>query len=209
MSEHVVEQGECISTITLAHGFADWKKIWNDPANEALRKLRKNPNVLHVGDVIQIPDKEPKAHPVVTDGKHTFKVKRPRTRLKLVMKDNDEPIAGEAFRIEVGKKVIEGTTSSAGEIDVEIPADETEGTLVFTKRDESFTLMLGHLDPVDEPTGVQARLRQLCFYVGAVDGDLGPYTQAAIERFQGVEGLPRTGEMDDETRDALLKAYGC
>jgi peptidoglycan hydrolase-like protein with peptidoglycan-binding domain len=50
---------------------------------------------------------------------------------------------------------------------------------------------------------VQARLRSLGFYRGAVDGFWGPGTQAAIERFQQGHGLQPTGQLNPATAQAM------
>ncbi|MFL5457316.1 MAG: hypothetical protein ACJ78X_13010, partial [Myxococcales bacterium] len=54
---HVVARGEYLSVIALQHGFRDQRVIWDHPDNAALKKLRKNPNVLLAGDRIVIPDR--------------------------------------------------------------------------------------------------------------------------------------------------------
>ncbi len=50
---------------------------------------------------------------------------------------------------------------------------------------------------------LQARLRGLGFYRGAVDGIWGPGTQASIERFQQGHGLQPTGQLNPATAMAL------
>lgn len=50
---------------------------------------------------------------------------------------------------------------------------------------------------------VQARLRNLGFYRGAVDGFWGPGTQAAVERFQQGHGLQATGQLNPATAQAM------
>ncbi|MBR0666989.1 peptidoglycan-binding protein [Roseomonas hellenica] len=50
---------------------------------------------------------------------------------------------------------------------------------------------------------LQARLRNLGFYRGAVDGFWGPGTQAAIERFQQGHGLQPTGQLNPATAQAM------
>jgi peptidoglycan hydrolase-like protein with peptidoglycan-binding domain len=50
---------------------------------------------------------------------------------------------------------------------------------------------------------VQARLRGLGFYRGAVDGIWGPGTQAAIQHFQQSRGLQASGQLTPTTIDAL------
>jgi LysM repeat protein len=51
--------------------------------------------------------------------------------------------------------------------------------------------------------GVQVALRALGLYCGAIDGDVGPVTVAAIRAAQQREGLPVTGIADARTRAAL------
>jgi|SRR5688500_18742106 len=50
---------------------------------------------------------------------------------------------------------------------------------------------------------VQERLRALGFYGGPVNGDFGPYTQAALAQFQLSVPLPASGMLDDQTLAAL------
>lgn len=45
------------------------------------------------------------------------------------------------------------------------------------------------------------------YYAGAVDGDYGSGTTAAVKRFQPSASLPATGKADTATRDALFAAY--
>lgn len=49
----------------------------------------------------------------------------------------------------------------------------------------------------------QAKLKALRYPVGAVDGDHGTRTTGAVAAFQAQEGLPLTGELDDDTLAAL------
>src|SRR5215471_14917589 len=51
--------------------------------------------------------------------------------------------------------------------------------------------------------GVQIALRALGLYCGAIDGDVGPVTVAAIRSAQQQAGLPATGIADARTRAAL------
>lgn len=45
------------------------------------------------------------------------------------------------------------------------------------------------------------------YYAGAIDGDYGSGTTAAVKRFQPSASLPATGKADAATRDALFAAY--
>lgn len=49
MPNHLVKQGECLSSIAAQYRFA-WEQLWNLPQNRELRLKRKNPNILFPGD---------------------------------------------------------------------------------------------------------------------------------------------------------------
>ena len=51
--------------------------------------------------------------------------------------------------------------------------------------------------------GLQVALRALGLYNGAIDGEVGPLTRAAIEEAQRRAGLPMTGVLDASTRRAI------
>ena len=57
MQQHMVKEGECLDSIALDHGFADWRTIYDHPKNTDLRSKRPDPNVIHPGDKLFIPDK--------------------------------------------------------------------------------------------------------------------------------------------------------
>lgn len=50
---------------------------------------------------------------------------------------------------------------------------------------------------------MQERLRELGFYSGPVNGDFGPYTQAALVQFQLSVPVPASGQLDPPTLEAL------
>lgn len=54
--------------------------------------------------------------------------------------------------------------------------------------------------------GIQTALKDLGFYQGAIDGRIGPKTQAAIREFQQKNGLVADGKVGPKTRAALKKA---
>jgi len=59
-------------------------------------------------------------------------------------------------------------------------------------------------DPyVDLNKQVQEKLQALGFYTGPVNGDFGPYTQAALAQFQLSVPVPASGMLDDQTLAAL------
>jgi len=70
-------------------------------------------------------------------------------------------------------------------------------------------LAIGHLDPIEEVSGIQGRLHNLGYHPGPVDGNEGPATRAALERFQEARDLTVSGEADSETRSQLKEHHGC
>ncbi|MEZ4407953.1 MAG: peptidoglycan-binding protein [Polyangiales bacterium] len=205
--QHVVRQGECLASIAHRHGFANWQAIWEHPANTDLRLRRPNPNVIHPGDVLFIPEREPITRRCATDRQHTFTVSRPRWRFRLKVADHTgEVLAGVGFALHVeGVDPIEGAIDSDGMIDVEVPPWARVGRL--TVLGEEVTVQFGQLDPVSRVTGVQARLRNLGYDPGPIDGVVGARTRRALRRFQSDHGLDATGEPDAATRERLLAAH--
>ena len=52
-----VKQGDCVSSIAGKYGMF-WETIWNYSQNSELKNRRSDPNVLHPGDSIFIPEQE-------------------------------------------------------------------------------------------------------------------------------------------------------
>ncbi|WP_395841774.1 LysM peptidoglycan-binding domain-containing protein [Cystobacter fuscus] len=87
MKTHIVKKGDSIWSIARTHGFADWHPIYEDPANQALRKLRPNPALIQPGDRIAIPDQKSKPHTSPSGQKQPLKVE-PQ---KAPAKSTDDP----------------------------------------------------------------------------------------------------------------------
>jgi hypothetical protein len=56
MGLHTVESGENLSSIAKRFKVSSWQEIYNHPKNSDFRKKRPNPNLIHVGDKVFIPD---------------------------------------------------------------------------------------------------------------------------------------------------------
>ena len=209
-----VKQGDTIISIAHQKGFRNWETIWDHEKNTMLRNRRKNPQILFPGDEVFIPEKTPKEHTCDTNKRHTFIVPTLVTHLRVVLEDeNGNPYAGKEYTLTVDKKDYHGKTDSTGLVEQQIPADakEAELTLWPDEADRSqvlsWTLQIGHLDPEDEISGIQARLNNLGYDCGEVTGQLNDQTKAAIMAFQQDHGLDPTGELDDATRSKITERH--
>lgn len=207
---HVVAQGECLSSLAQRYGFTSGRDLYEHPDNASLRSRRPNPNVLHPGDRVVIPDREARSEPIATGSMHVFRVKALQTLVRLRFVDGESrPYAGKPFTAHVGGQVVEGSTDGDGRIELPVPADAQEATIDLVVQDSpretrEWHIDIGHLDPVEEPSGVAARLENLGILVTNDEAGV----RKALKAFQRAHGLPVTGQADDATRAKLLDEHG-
>lgn len=211
--QHKVVQGDCIESIAARHGLEP-DTIWEHANNASLREKRNgNSFALFPGDVLFVPDLREKSVDVATDQSHSFVLKIPKTRLHIRFLDvDDQPRKDLPYTLEIDGVEFEGTTTADGDVEQEIRADAQSGTLTLNPGqgadEEVYTVDLGHLDPIEETTGLQARLQHLGFYAGEIDGELGSRTRDAILAYQRAYDLSDTGELDDDTKNHLEQRHG-
>ena len=200
-----------MSSIAALYGFADYQLIYGDGANAELRRLRPNPNVLYPGDRVFVPEVTPSKQDCAVDAKHRVVVKRLTTRLRLVLKDADGPMAQRPYTLTVdGEAPIDGVTDGSGLLDQRVPPDALNAELRLQRLADPksgvlvLALQLGSLDPQDTVSGAQARLNNLGFFCGNADGIAGPRTTKALRSFQKQSGIPVTGHIDAATKAKLL-----
>jgi uncharacterized Zn-binding protein involved in type VI secretion len=204
-----VRQGECISSIAKDTGHF-WDTIWSYPLNKELKQRRADPNVLLPGDAVFIPGRRSREASGSTDQHHKFRRRGEPAMLRLRVLENGRARANEAYELDIDGRVFSGTTDAEGMLAHPIPPDARNARLIIgggAIRDE-YVLNLGQVDPVDELTGVQARLANLGYDCGPIDNRLGSQTKWAIEQFQANHQLAPTGEPDEATRQKLVEAYG-
>lgn len=202
---YVVEQGDCISSIAYEHGHL-LETILDDPANQELKRTRKNPRVLLPGDRVTIPPIREKDVNADTDMLHTFQLQRVQELFRMRVLDADEkPRKNLQYLLMIEDKTFSGTTNGQGELKHSIPPNAQRGRVILGSGDdtEAIEVRLGHLDPKEAVSGVQARLTNLGFDCGPVDGIIGPRTRRAIKKFQRHAQLQQTGELDDQTLQEL------
>ena len=209
-TRYTVVQGDCLSSIAKQFGIADWRTIYNDSKNAAFKQKRPNPNVIFPGDVLYIPDKTRKEVDRPAGARHKFKTKTQKTKVRIRLRNEDDAgFSGKKYELDIGGRKLTGTTAGDGLIEQDIPADAVAGVLTLwldsdtSKPGLVWALKIGDLDPVEENSGIQARLKNLGFDPGPVDGIVGPKTSAAILSFQMKYGLPENGKVDSALRDRL------
>ncbi len=216
MPQHTVSEGENLPKIAAQHGFRRWETIWMDDGNEALRAKRKNPHVLHPGDQVLVPVKRRKTESCATEQHHVFQASILKEMLRIrVEMTRGVPMAEKSYVLMIDGKEYKGDTTAEGMVEHEIPVNSAEGELRIEGC--SWPLQIGHLNPVDEDTsdqkisGAQARLTNLGFYFGKIDGRESEATTLATKSFQVSLGFPedrQTGQLDEETTRRLREAHG-
>jgi hypothetical protein len=217
---YVVRQGDHLLRIAYDHGF-DADAVWKDPDNAALKKLRVTYNVLLPGDIVQIPDGDPKWTSLKTGSTNSFTAPaaKPCT-IKHTFVLDDGPLANAKYRLQGSvDDETPKTTDGDGTATFDVPVDADAVQITFEDAG-TYLLMVGHLDPVATPSGLEQRLIQLGYLEPAGDGgddadddgalvDREAVVADALSAFQGDSGLPVTGTADDATNQKLAQAYGC
>jgi hypothetical protein len=214
---HVVRQGETAMKIAWRYGFADIKALWDNPDNRELAKARPNPAVLRPGDKVAIPPHQAATFKLAPEQETKITAKRPCQRLHLVVEwDVGEPAANARYELTFldGHKQYrrQGTTKGDGLLDERLPLQATQLRLFVWPKDSQgktdcvvLDLGMGHLDPIEDLSGVRARLENLGFHCGDEEGDLGPRTRAALKRFRAEQKIEEEDLLGPETLKQLAK----
>lgn len=212
---HTVRLGDCMASIAKQYRFADYRSIYDHTRNARLKSRRPNPNQLHPGDRVYVPDLQEGQEDRGTGALHTFETPTYQVQLRLSIQNRaGEPYAGKRYELAPeGGATVSGTTNGQGLIEETVAADLEEATLRVWLEDEHLTdpyewrLRIGHLDPVSTTEGGQARLNNLAFHCGGVDGIEGPNTRSAVRAFQEREDREPTGRLDSDTRTILEQSH--
>ncbi len=206
MPKYTVQQGDSIPSIAADNGFF-WETIWNLPENAQLKAKRKTPNQLFPGDEVFIPELRKKVENRPTDAWHTFKRKGVPAKIRVRLLRLNEPRKNEPYVLNIDGKLIQGTTDGDGKIEQFMPPNARNAQIQLQGGKEILNLRIGHLNPIDEISGVQQRLNNLGFSAGSEDGEIDDQTSAALRAFQERCGLKATGEIDEPTRAKLKEMH--
>jgi N-acetylmuramoyl-L-alanine amidase len=210
-----VKQGDHIAGIAKQFGFSDYKTIWNDPNNAQLKAQRVNPNVLYPGDQVYVPDLVPSEFPRPTDVTHKFTVQVDKLQLCLVLEDlYEQPIANAQCSLRLGSDTSTVTTDGTGKIQQPIAPDVKDASVTILAaqtpyQNTQIPIKIGHLDPVDQVTGQQARLKNLGYYWGEIGAAADDALESAIEEFQCDAGITVDGVCGAATQAKLKQVHGC
>ncbi len=220
---HQVQQGEWLAKIANHYHISDWRKtIWEHPNNADLAQNR-DPNLLYPGDRIFIPGRKPKLVSRPVDAAHEFKVKRKWDEFFLkVFGAGGKPVANERFILDVGTRKYTGSTDKDGELHIpKMDPGAGDGSLLFPKKNLEVPVQMGQMNPGETGnadnydngiSGLQMRLANLGYNPGDADGIFGPHTRAAVMEFQifdmGLTPDKVTGQLDDDTRQAIIDKHG-
>ncbi len=128
--------------------------------------------------------------------------------MKLVLW-GDEPLANAAYVIKGLGDDISGTTGPDGSLSVEVPVDVDTFLLELTDQQVAHQVLVRHLDPITEDSGLRQRLSNLGHGSALWDlFDVEPSLAIWMFQLQDGDGTPPTGTADDDTIDAIQKAHG-
>jgi hypothetical protein len=203
---HEVKQGECLYSIAYKYGVLP-DTVWDNADNADLKKARVEPAVLYPSDVLVIPDPRPKVENKPNDARHVFRRKAVPHLLTVRFMNLNVPIANAPYIVTIDGVAKRARTDGDGWARHYISPRASEARFEFDDGDE-YHLSLGHLDPVDQVSGIQKRLTNLGYYEGPINGTLDEATAAALARFQAANQLDSTGEINEVTKALLKKGHG-
>lgn len=207
---YTVGENETLPEV-VAQACPQWSVVRvRDHAKNAHLFQTRNEYMLKTGDQIWIPEEQPdrKWFRLAAGKTYRFIVATPRRPFCVQLNTvQGKPLSNEPYELEVDGVKLMGTTDSEGYVRAEIPIEGTRGRI--TAKGLSKDLLIGGLEPVTTNKGIQARLANLSYSVGPIDGVIGRRTIIAIEAFQDFAGLKVDGIVGPNTRAALLEHHGC
>lgn len=134
-------------------------------------------------------------------------------KLKIYLKDDlGNSLRNVDFELDVAGHLITASTDAQGYLEAGLPADPTQSAIHFYRKNpdasiQHFTLRMNDAAAVDTVKGLQARLNNLGFDAGPVDGIMGRKTKAATREFQAAHGLVVDGISGPQTQNRLLAEH--
>ena len=99
MAQHVWTNNDSLSSLAAAAGLAGWERIWNDPANQALRELRGSPENIREGDIVEIPAAQLGEVSRPTEARHQFvRIGVPPATIRIITDGGNPTVANATDR---------------------------------------------------------------------------------------------------------------
>ncbi|HVZ33356.1 MAG TPA: LysM domain-containing protein, partial [Polyangiaceae bacterium] len=218
---HIVKHGENLTRIAQRYGFKGWRKLWDAPENEKLRKKRGCPNVLRPGDEVVIPALAIYEITRPSDQTHRIVVAEAKIRVRVRLQDlAQKPLTqlgyDYGYTLDVGGKREERHGSAPTDVDgwleERIPARATTLLLRLRKPKLELELPLSTFEPAYDPDTKEALLagvHTLLSFRGYASGPRGngpsPERRRALATYQTLELARKdaSGEPDEETLQSL------
>jgi len=144
----------------------------------------------------------------VQGAKNRYTASIARTTLRITFQAAGKAISDEPFEVQGLGSPFSGKSDGTGLVCIDVPAHVRQIDIHFVRLQLVFPVLIGHMDPVEELSGLRKRLEQLGYYRGLEDIDAGLSDRLAIESFQRKCGIEVTGIPDEATKRALVEAYG-
>lgn len=209
-----------LPSIAAMHGIDDWRVLASHPGNSSLLARGRSASILAPGDDVWIPDRFDYVTNAFTGHSAAFRASPLRNFFRLVLRPTVQRgvlLTGWRYQLDVLDATYTGRIPDSGRIEHEIDPSATSGTLRLAMDDGTegwmyaLTLKIGHLDPIDQPSGVTARLRNLGYLADAIEAMPAldsPIVRVALADFQRSQRLPVTEQADDTTRQRLVDLHG-
>ncbi len=207
MRLYTVSQNEDLRSILFRLcGTADTTKVLEYKDNQRLLSTRTE-YVLHPGDKVWIPDE--RGIPIHAWGNQGFVINpsKGRTLSLRIQTKEGRVLASLPYKLYVSETIIDGETDGDGMLRESVPFGAKKARLDIAG--VSLKLELAGLNPPHTVSGIQGRLANLGYYVGPIDGVIGPESKKAIRKFQQVNGLKVDGVAGPKTREELVRQHGC
>ncbi|MGH7439403.1 MAG: peptidoglycan-binding domain-containing protein [Polyangiaceae bacterium] len=210
MVPYVIRQGDHLVKLATRMGF-EVDAVWGDSKNADLRAKRPDFHQLCAGDILYVPERDAEWHSVSPGSTASFATKVQGMKISASFSRAGKPLANAACVVHGLPAPNEMTTDGDGKLTFTAPVNVGQVTVEFKKPHFIQRLKLGHLDPIDEPSGVYQRLQNLHVQSrqGPLPAEFDPTAMGeALASFQQAQGLEVTGEVDDATRDKLRASHG-
>lgn len=158
----VVKQGDTLTSLA-AQSATPRDDIWSYSKNTDLATTRTNPDVLLPGDVIYLPaskDQKPIALKTGTTNSFVAPVQLMPIQVKVA------EFAGASYTAVADATQLDPkSVGSDGMLALSVPTSTTVVEVTFTSPDGLVYLLVGHLDPIQSPSGRRQRLQNLGWVV--------------------------------------------